>query len=411
MKILQLCKKYPFPARDGESLAVMGLSRALCDLGCELHLLTMNTAKHFYPATEPPPELGHYASVSAVPVDNRIRWWGALQNLFSGDSYHVSRYVSGAFRSSLIRILQAEDFDIVQLETPFLSVYIPEIRRHSQAKVVMRAHNVEHEIWKLLAKNFSLPPIKWYLRLQSNRLRAFEIACLKDYDLLLPITREDEKRFRSLGYRGSIQLAPAGIRAENYPPEFGGFGEGELQIGFIGSLDWIPNLEGLDWFLREIWPGLLSVMPNLRLRVAGRNMPKEMKRRKVPGVEFLGEVPSAKSFINQHPILIAPLLAGSGMRIKVLEGMALGKVVITTSIGLEGIPARHGEEVFLADSPEDFQQVLLDCSRHPEKMEKVGRQARKLVLQTFDQERIGKDLKKAYHRILHPANQKVARAL
>jgi len=395
MRILQLCKKFPYPLHDGESIAVIGLSKSLHRQGASISLLAMNTSKHFYHFKDRPAELDHYEKVESVEVDNRVRLFPALKNLISGESYHVSRLESDAFRRRLIRLLQEEDFDIIQLETPYLSTYLPAIRRYSRARVVLRAHNVEHEIWDRLARNFRNPIKKWYFKLQTRRLRTYECSVLSQYDAILAITEEDALALKELGARQKIMVVPAGIAADQYQPDFKAF-RGKPSLAFIGSMDWLPNQEGLLWFLREVWPAVQQKHPDLHFYVAGRKMPEKFKRRKDRNVHFLGEVPSAAAFINEHPLMVVPLQSGSGIRIKILEGMALGRVVISTSIGLQGVGAEHGREVFSAQRASDFQQCLEACLEHLPQLEVMGKEGRRYIMDHFDRERIARRLIENY---------------
>lgn len=398
MRILQLCKKFPFPMKDGESLAVNYLSRALNELGCEVTLLTMNTTKHYFNIDELPESYNHYKALHSVKVDNRIKAADAFVNLFSKDSYHVSRFISPEFKEELIRLLKETTYDVVHLETLFLAPYIPLIRQYSKALVVMRSHNVEHEIWERVARNTRFLPTKWYLKHLATKLRRYEIARLQDYDLLVAITKRDLQLFRKLGYQKAALVTPIGIKGSDYKPDFESFAK-EPSIGFIGSLDWIPNQEGLEWFLQQVWPEIIPLYPNLKLHIAGRNAPKRILNLDMPNVIVHGEVPEAQAFINSHSLMIVPLLSGSGIRVKILEGMALGKVVLTTRIGLEGIDARSGREVLVADSKADFIKAITFCMNQPEQLKHIGQQARTFVEREFDNLEIARQLLGLYKRL------------
>ena len=339
MKILQLCKKFPFPLKDGESIAVTNLSKSLQQGGCEISLLAMNTRKHYFDLDDIPGDLHFYQDIQAVDLDNRIKPWKAFLNLFSRDSYHISRFVCQKFRNRLVSLLKANEYDIVQLETLYLAPYIKDIRRHSNAVIALRAHNVEHEIWERITLNTPSLLKKWYLSHLTNKLRRYEIESLKDYDLLIPISEKDEEAFRKFGFRQTSIVTPIGLDLEEYPADYSSFRR-PISVSFIGSLDWMPNREGLDWFLSKVWQRLTPEFPDLELHVAGRNTPASLYKKRSKNVVIHGEVPNAVDFINQHSIMVVPLLSGSGMRAKILEGMALGKVVMTTQLGLEGIRAK-----------------------------------------------------------------------
>ncbi|MEM1319763.1 MAG: glycosyltransferase family 4 protein [Bacteroidota bacterium] len=399
MRILQLCKKFPYPLKDGEAIAVSHLSRSLDALGCEVTLLCMNTRKHYFDKNDLPQDFNHYKEIHAVEVDTDVKLGAAIANLFSDKSYHIQRFVSQAFEQKLTDLLRHNEYDIIQLETLYLAPYIPCIRRHSKAKIAMRAHNVEHEIWDRINQNTRLQPKKWYLKHLSTKLRRFEIAQLFEYDLMVSITQKDLDYFRGLGYKKDAVVVPIGLDHREYPPDNQSYKK-DLSLSFIGSLDWMPNQEGLRWFLENIWEKLLRRYPQLSLHVAGRNTPDWIKKIKEQNVSVYGEVPDASEFINKHSIMVVPLLSGSGMRAKVLEGMALGKVVLTTSMGLEGVDARHKEEVLIADTVEEFIDCIDFCYRSNGQLSQIGHNARQFISTNYDNLHIAQHLLEAYKSIV-----------
>jgi polysaccharide biosynthesis protein PslH len=288
MKILQLCKKFPYPVKDGESLAILNMARSLQKAGCEVTLLAMNTSRHRVDAIE---VLEPYAAVHTVEVDNQIHPIGALQNLlFSEASYHVERFVDEAFSHKLQQLLLTQHFDIVQLETMYLTPYIYMVRQCSDARVVLRSHNVEHEIWERIAQNSGWLK-KWYLNRITPRLRDFEVDHLNQYDLVAGITGRDIATYKVLGLRQPAVLAPIGLNVDHYTPDWSAYERPTLSLSFIGSLDWMPNIEGLRWFLDEVWaPVLQPKFPDLKLHIAGRNAPDWLVRQQIPaGVVYAGE--------------------------------------------------------------------------------------------------------------------------
>ncbi|MEO1626132.1 MAG: glycosyltransferase family 4 protein [Bacteroidota bacterium] len=399
MKILQLCKKFPFPLKDGEAIAINALSQSLHQLGCEVTLLCMNTSKHYFDIAQLPKEFNHYKAIHHVAVNTDIHWFAALKNLFQDSSYNIDRFCSKGFRDRLVALLQKEQFDIIQLETLYLSPYVADIRAHSKAKIVMRAHNVEHEIWQRITGNTSFFLKKWYLKHLTKKLRQYEIAQLNAYDMLLAITQRDLKRFQRLGFRNEGMVVPIGLRIDDYPEDFRSF-ERPLSLSFIGSLDWMPNQEGLNWFLEEIWPKLTQLYPELSLHIAGRNTPKQMYRLNDSRIKVYGEVEDASVFIREHSIMIVPLLSGSGMRAKILEGMALNRVVLTTHLGLEGIEAEAGKEVLVADMVHAFVKRIEYIRQHPEVAVQIGRNARNFVETSYDSLQIGRRLAEQYQLLL-----------
>lgn len=399
LRILHLCKKFPYPLADGETMAIHAMGKSLRDAGAELCLLAMNTSRHFFrkPAEGWPAALAHYREVRMAEVDNRITPLGAFANLFSDESYHISRFQSKRFAQALEEWLSAEPFDAFLLETPYLSPYIETIRRHSAAPVILRAHNVECEVWERHAALLPQGPKRWYLSYLAKKLRRYEQAMLPYYDLLLAITERDLACFRAMGFRGKGIAFPMGVSLGEYPDGSGT--EGPLSLGFIGAMDWAPNAEGIRWFMASVWPELQREFPNLQLEVAGRNMPAWARQFNGPNARVLGEVEDARAFMARHPVLLAPILSGSGVRIKVIEGMAMGKVVLSTSIGMEGIPARAGQEVLVADTPTEFVAQLRYLYDHPELVREIGRRARAFIGTHFDRDALAKKLLETIHSL------------
>ena len=399
MRILQLCKKFPYPLKDGESLAVQALARGFHSLGCEVSLLAMNTRKHWYDVSNTPEALDHYKEIEATDLDNRIRPVHAGKNLFSNKSYHIERFVNEDFGKQLTALLQKNEYDVIQLETVYLAPYLDLIRKHSNALIVMRAHNVEHEIWERIARNSSLLK-KWYLRLITPRLKKYETDVLNQYDLLVCISDRDLGQFERLGLKKPGVVAPIGLDTRNYKPDYTAF-NGKPSMSFIGSLDWMPNLEGLQWFLESAWkPVLHAELPDLEFHIAGRNTPDWIMGLDEPGVIVHGEVPSAPAYINQHALMAVPLLSGGGMRAKILEAMALGRVVISSSVGLEGIHAVDGKSVLIANSTEEWLQALKMLTERPKQARAIGENARKFFEAHFGQAQIAAKLVSSYQQAL-----------
>ncbi|MBX2877150.1 MAG: glycosyltransferase family 4 protein [Saprospiraceae bacterium] len=401
MKVLQLCKKFPYPLKDGESIAVNSLSKALCNHGCDITLLAMNTTKHFFSETRNKPvALKHYENIYTVKVDNRVKPLDALTNLFSPDSYHITRFISLEFKDKLAQLLRNNDYDVIQLETPYLAPYIPLIRQYTEAPIAMRAHNVEHEIWQRITENTSFFLKKWYLTHLTKKLKDYELAQLSYYDLLVAITQRDLNTFRSLGFKKQGIVTPIGLEMDQYMADYSSY-QRPLSISFIGSLDWMPNQEGIKWFLEKVWPKADKKMPGVKLHVAGRNTPDWLLKMRNRNIEVHGEVPNATEFINQHSVMVVPLLSGSGMRAKILEGMALGKVVISTKLGLEGIPAKHRRQVLVADSPEEFIMQLQYCQQLPtEQLRQMGEEAQDFAHKHYDSQETVRALMKRYQELM-----------
>ena len=399
MKILQLCKKVPYPLKDGESVAIYTLSKGLANSGCEISLLAFNTSKHYVELGDVlPNQLSHYSTINAISLDTRISYWSAFMNLWNTDkSYNIERFVSDAFTLKLKELLTMTDYDIIQLETLYMAPYINIIRKHSTAKVIMRSHNIESEIWFNLASKTRSPLKSWYFNLCGSRLDQYEKQVYADYDLLLPITAMDSAKYRNNGFKGKKYIVPIGLEVEKYITS-NQKNHDKIRMGYIGSLDWKPNIEGLDWFLND-WEKISLIFPNLEFHLAGRN-PGDRYQTSIPNFIMHGEVESAIKFIDSLDILLVPLFSGSGMRVKILEGMLLSKVVISTPKGFEGIDISHNENALCYESLEDLIQCLENCYNTHDFKENLGKNARNYIINKFDYNRIAHRLQETYKSIL-----------
>lgn len=383
MKVLILSHKMPYPPRDGGSFVILNFARALAKLGCDITILAMNTYKRRFDIDKIPDELKQEMKFFSIDVDTKIKPIPFILNLAQRKSYHIWRYgASREFKRILIELLKKENYDIVQLEGLYLSPYVETIKKFSGAKVIMRAHNVEYEILERYAEFEKSFFKRTWLKEQAKRLKRYELERLRLYDAIIPITERDAEILKVEGV--STIVVPAGIEFVDSEPDFSNVDFPSLF--YIGALDWFPNQQGLEWFFETVWEEVVKKAPGLKLYVAGRNlhMWSYLKFKKPKNVDIVGEVESSKEFMKSKAIMIVPLLAGSGMRVKVLEAMSLGKVVISTSVGAEGIDYRTGENILIADSKEEFIEQILRCVSDFEFCKSIGEKAFELVKSKYE---------------------------
>jgi polysaccharide biosynthesis protein PslH len=390
--------------KDGESIAVTSMSKALVEEGCVVTLLAMNTTKHYTDVSTLPSDFDHYDAIYEVEVNNRLNPVTAFFNLFSSESYHVSRFISVDFKNKLIEILSCQEFDVVQLETLYLTPYIDVIRKYSKAIITMRSHNIEFEIWERIANNTISKPKKWYINHLSTKLKNYELENLNQYDYLIAVSDRDLKKFKKLGYKNGAMASPIGLELKNYkicqkkPAN---------HICFIGSLDWRPNIEGVEWFIANVWPKLSLECPTLEFHIAGRNSPKTLKTNVNTRIYVHGEVPSAIDFINNYGTMIVPLFSGSGTRVKILEAMALGKTIVTTTIGTEGIEAITDHHLLIADTPDEFITQIRKAIDSENLRAKLGLNSLEFVKQ-YDHNENAKILIAKYNQLINEPYNSVA---
>jgi glycosyltransferase involved in cell wall biosynthesis len=399
MNILVLSKKNPYPPRDGEAIAILNMARGLAESGHGIWLLAMNTTKHFTPVENIPESLKNIIKWNTVNVNTRIRVARLIMNLiFSKAPYNAVRFRSRKFLLRLKNMLGSQNFDIIQIEGPYLDFYIPAIRELSDAKISLRAHNMEHLIWERRAAAAGNPVRKWYLNVLKRRIKNLETSLLQKIDVLVPISETDLSGFRRMGVTAPRFTCPAGIVISAYEPADL---PQEISLFFIGSLDWGPNTEGLDWFFEHVWPAMHQKNRELKLYVAGRNSDFYFQGKILPDqVVICGEIEDAIQFMREHTIMIVPLFSGSGIRVKILEGMAMKKTIITTSTGAEGINVTHGQDILLANSAGEFISWINALIDDPGKTKAIGNQARKFITENFDNLVLSKALTGFYQQQL-----------
>jgi glycosyltransferase involved in cell wall biosynthesis len=373
------------------------ISRGLLDAGHELTILCIETPKHPFREDLIVPDFLERTRMKPVYVDTRINVVDAFSSLVTDDSYNISRFFSPDFDIRLTDLLKKEKFNVVHLESLFMTPYIPSIRRNSKARVVLRSHNLEHIIWERLAGSTRNILKRSYLQLLSRQIRRHEMAVLKDVDGIAAITPEDAAKYIDFGFSRPLVTVPFGLFLNDYP-------DASHKVQFpglfhLGSMDWKPNEEGIQWFLEQVWPLVMMVSPDVKLYLAGRNMPVWMVESGLHNVVVDGEVPDAREYIAQHQVMIVPLLSAGGMRVKIIEGMAMGKCVISTTIGAEGIDFEDGKHMLIANTPDELIASIKRLFSQPEQIAAIGRNARKLVEERYNYRSLSDRLVEFYEMI------------
>lgn len=415
MKILVLGNRVPWPLHDGGAIATYGMLRSLAENGAEVDFFSFNTKKHFAENAIIEKYFG-FCKVHLVSLDASIKPLKALWNLLFGGSYHMERYDNLDAAVELYDLIQSSNYDCVMAEGLYsmpialrvmrqLSVKADglgsnEIHENSNESVqkksikwVYRSHNLEYQIWERLAISEQQPLKRWYFALQSKRLKRYEIDAWCQMDAIVPIVETDSTVIQATvseiqknnqlnsGYsvlnQPQIHVYQPGIAIES---PFA-FVHRPISIFHIGSMEWQANEQGVMWFLKKVWPLVLSAQPNVKFHLAGKGLSKTDPRFFQTGIVNHGEVDDAEVFMQSHGIMIVPIQAGSGIRIKSLEAMALGVPVVSTSIGAQGLTVESGTQMIIADDPEGFADGIIQLLLNPAASQEMTQQARVYVEQ------------------------------
>ena len=398
MRVLQICHKPPLPSIDGGCIAINNISRGLIKELGSIKVLTINTLKH-------PFDLEYYdqnyldkSKIESTFVDTKLNIVDAFSNLVTYDSYNISRFFSPDFNELIIRTLKSESFDIVLLESLFTTPYIETLKTYSTAKIILRSHNLEYIIWKRLSIESVNPAKKIYLKLLSSQLKQYEIDVFNKIDGIATISDEDKKKYIELKCPVKIETIPFGIETQKYKVLRNE--NKALKFFHIGAMDWKPNLEAVSWLLNDIWPRIQKKIPNAELHLAGKNMPDWLFKNSKQNIFNHKEVKNSSQFIIENDIMIVPLLSAGGIRVKIIEGMAYGKTIISTEIGAEGINYKNGENIIIANNPEDFSEKAKKISSKELDHRKIGMNAREHVTNNYDQQLTSKKLISFFETVL-----------
>ena len=377
-------------------MAMNSIVSGLLDAGHTVKIMAVNSQKFNVTMEDIPEDYRQKTGIELIDVDLRVRPLKAFKNLFSNKSYHVERFISKEFTNRLIEVLKKDSYDVVQLETLFMTPYVETIRKYSKAVVVLRAHNVEHLIWERIAKGTRFFLKRAYIKHLARTLKNYELLAISQVDGIAAITRKDAAFFRKYCATTTIDI-PYGIYPEDFHPNF------EVaekpQFYHIGSMNWMPNEEGIQWFIDDCLDAVVAKVPDFVFHLAGRNMPEWLKNLKNPHIDIIGEVPDAKEFVANHDVAIVPLLSGSGIRIKIIESMALGKTVITTLVGAEGILYDEDVNIIIAENKAKMAEAIRRINENPAMAEEIGKAARKLVEDLYDNRKITARLLLFYEQI------------
>lgn len=385
LRVLHIMNRVPWPVKDGGTLACYNLLKGLHDAGCEVTLAAMNTSKHFTDPKKLPAAFTGLADLHTCFVDNEVKALPAFLNLFSRQSYHIQRFVTREFKQLLTDLLTRKTFDLVLFDNLFTAPYVDLVRTNSKAKLVLRQHNVEYKIWEALAARAANPAKKWYLNLLTKRLEKFEREQLHKFDAVITLTENDRTGLQEMGCSIPIHVSPVGIELKRTVMKVKPIPK---SVFHLGAMDWLPNQQAMEWFIKEVWPRVTEAHPDAIFYMAGKKMPDHFKAYRSKQVKIVGEVADAAAFMADKQVMIVPLFAGSGIRVKILEGLSLGKAIVSTTLGAQGVQAENGKQLLLADKAEDFARCIITLLNDEQLCALIGDQARQLATDVYHNNKV-----------------------
>lgn len=395
MKILVLTTKPPWPPRDGGAVASKSIIEGLAQHGADISVISMITRKHEAVTGEPALNELPVSCFKTCYINTAVKPSALISNfLFSSIPYDLERFYSVDIVKMIRSLTDIGQYDIIQCEGLVFALYAREIRKITNAPLILRAHNIEHHIREMMAMNENFSPARLYLQNLSRRIKHLEEECRNIFDAIVTITENDKKWFDLQKGEAPVLVSETGVSSLNNndirPTD-------KYRVGFIGALDWQPNTGGLLWFLREVWPSIIEQVPEASLTIAGRNASKSTARAlKGTNVIFEGEIENAFNFTSSMRVMIAPLFAGSGMRIKIIEAMSAGIPVVASTVAAKGIHVTNNKEILLADSKELFSSAVIKLLTDNSEYNRITTEASCLIREKYDNTRITSKLMEFY---------------
>lgn len=398
MKILQILPKIPFPPTDGHKKSMWGIIQNIASRGHEIDIIAYSQNQNY---TEYLNEINKHAKLTVVDVITKNKLIGAIRNLFSNVPYNLSKYRTKKFEEVLTKHLSTNKYDIIHVTNAHMGWVIDVVRKLSDAPVILREENFELTIMERYYQNQSNVLLKKYAYLQYKKFLNYEPLLCGKFDQCIMMSNEDEKRFKSLNKDAKTKVIPLGIdkellSIERVEPE-------KYSLVHVGSLEWYPNYDGLKWFVNRIFPLIVDKFSEAKLYLYGggvsRNFyfPDSVK----DNIIVKGFVRNIWDDVKDKSLAVVPLRIGSGIRVKILETLASGLNVITTSLGKEGIPAMDGKELLIADSENEFAEKIINYFNGQYEPGVLSENGKRLIQKNYLWENIAEQFELTYKELIN----------
>jgi len=308
--------------------------------------------------------------------------------------YAVAKYRSAAYRARAEALLATGKFDAVICDFLPPLVNLPE---RLPCPAVLFTHNVEAEIWRRHAEQAANPASKFLMTGQWQRMLRFESGALSRFDLVLAVSEADGRTFARLypnSLRRPVHVVQTGVETDYFTPS--STEPTRTHMVFTGSMDWLPNEDGMTYFCREILPKIRQAESGATLSIIGRAPTPAVRRlADIPGVEVTGRVDDVRPHIARGAVYVVPLRIGGGTRLKIFEAMSMAKAVVSTTVGAEGLPVTNGRDIAIADEPSRFAHAVVHLMRDTENRRAMEAAARRLVVERYDWSAVAQDFEDA----------------
>jgi polysaccharide biosynthesis protein PslH len=324
-----------------------------------------------------------FANIVPVPLPLPPRrsfgeYLRSARMMAAGRPVTIDKFLSPDVRRRYAALLASATFDVIVCD--FL---VPGSLMHwnTPPPTILFTHNVEARVWERHYKITTNPFMKTACWLESRALAGAERRYAELADHVLTVSENDRAFFLQYVQPGRISVIPTGVDTEYFQPSLDA--QQPDTTVFTGTMDWMPNEDGVVYFVDRILPLIRREIPRATFWAVGRRPPRRIQALASGNVVVTGAVDDIRPYLGKAAVCVVPLRSGSGTRIKIFEAMAMGKAVVSTSMGAEGLPVRHGENIVLADDPADFARQVVQLLRDPQRRVQLGQAARQLVEENY----------------------------
>lgn len=382
MNLLFLTPQLPFPAHQGTTLRTFNILKQIA-LHHATTLITFGTSAELESA-QPLTELCKRIEIVTPPHRSPLR--RAFTTITSDLPDMGLRLESKPMHALIQDVLSQGEFDWIQIEGIEMARYYAKSVA-ARARVVFDDHNAEYMLQRSAFESDVRSPVRWlgalYSLIQWRKLARFEKKVCLDVDSVVAVSGSDDKALRALDSRIRPIIIPNSVDTDfyRYDPE----DSNSSLLVFTGKMDFRPNIDAMIWFCKEILPILRKTLPDVRLKIVGQKPSRRVSSlAQNQGVVVTGAVEDVRPFISEAAVYVAPLRMGSGTRLKILEAMAMGKAIVSTRRGAEGIECLNGRELILADTPDEFATSIGTLLQNAARRKELGRNARRLVEEKYE---------------------------
>lgn len=383
-KILIISNKVVFPSMDGGAVAMQKLAKNLISQSYQLDIICINKNDTLKSMPKKYLKLEkNQITQTQIQKNMSFNLLIFVTSIIKQKAYQATRFYDLEIQNMIQEKIDKNKYTAIIFESIFTTIYLNKLILHNNPQIILRAHNIEHKIWKNLARHTISKKLVFLLL--AHQIKKMETEIPKYVDYIFTLSEKDQQYFQNIFPKKTHNI-PVTFDIENISHK-----KVRNSIVHLGAMDWKPNTEGISWFLQNVHPQLED--EDITIYIAGKNMPKKYFNYVSPNTVIEGAVKNAKNYIKNKEVVFVPLLSGSGVRIKILESMALGIPVVSTRKGAEGIPYTDRKNIFIANSPLEFKNALCILIQNKQLAAQIGKEGQRLIQEHFSDQIVTKKLR------------------